>query len=68
MLLRAEDNPFAHVEDADNKKAWVLVVPLEDEVKTEVAEELNALNPSAGWFGRKACRRGGGAVGSDTYE
>lgn len=36
------------VEDADDKKAWVLVTPLEDDVIKEVADELRVLNSKGG--------------------
>lgn len=49
-LLLAQDGRaiVSGVEDADDKKAWVLVTPLEDDVINEVADELRVLNSERG--------------------
>ena len=36
------------VKDAGDKKAWILVTPLEDDVINEVADELRVLNSEGG--------------------
>ena len=44
------------VEDADDKKAWVLVTPLEDDVVKEVADELSVINAGGGCTSRYGTR------------
>ncbi|CAB1110895.1 unnamed protein product [Ectocarpus sp. CCAP 1310/34] len=48
-----QDHVFARFPDTSDKKAWVLVIPLEAGVVKEVAEELGALNAA-----RESCLNG----------